>query len=208
MKNSRLAGISQENIVSSHHYQFDGSHPNRNECTLCSMTTLLDIVAGRSSEPLNISAVEMGRIIDRIPFRHPRFPAWFPGPGGATHPRAAQKGLEQLIRKIRNQGINFPWKAVLRKRQSPAQLEAQLIAGHPTLIYGVGQTGIPHVVVPIERIPQGWLMLDPGYLQQRNPMHWSDQKLRNWWRPYFIFYPRGTMVSLQPDGSGLNNHGV
>ena len=201
MKNSRLAGISQENALASHHYQFDGSHPNRNECTLCSMTTLLDVAAGRSSEPLNISAVELGRIIDRIPFRHPRFPAWFPGPGGATHPRAAQKGLEQLIRMIRNQGISFPWKPVLRKQQSPAQLEAQLVAGEPTLIYGVGQTGIPHVVVPIERNSQGWLMLDPGYAQQRNPMQWSEEKLLAWWRQYLIFYPRGTTVSLRPIGS-------
>jgi len=162
------------------------------------MTTLLDVAAGRSSELLNMTAVEMGRIIDRIPFRHPRFPAWFPGPGGATHPRAAQKGLEQLIRMIRKEGISFPWKSVLRNRQSPAQLEAQLHSGQPTLIYGVGHTGVPHVVVPIERNQRGWLMLDPGYPLERNPMQWSEDKLIAWWRSYFIFYPRGTTVSLQP----------
>ena len=193
---TKLAGFSQRDLIAAHQYQYDGSHRNPNECGLCAMTTLLHLGARAAGSKLDLSAVELGKALDRIPFRHPRFPAWFPGPGGATHPRAALKGLEQNIRRLRREGQTFPWWPALKTRQTPTDLEAQLRARQPTLIYGVGHTGIPHVVVPIGREKDGWLILDPGYPTERNPMQWTDEKLERWWVGYWLFYPRGTMLSL------------
>jgi hypothetical protein len=200
MEKSQLHGLSADQILSTHHYQYDGSHRNPNECTLCSMTTLLDLAAKYSEKDLGLEAVDLGHSLDRIPFRHPRFPAWFPGPGGATHPRAALKGLEAAIRKLRKKGIPFPWWPIMLKKQSPSDIEAALDAGHPSLIYGVGRTGIPHVVVPVARKEKGWLVLDPGYPSARNPKQWTDAQLVKWWQAYSVFYPAGTMISLRPDG--------
>jgi len=198
MTKRQLPGLSKDQILSTHHYQYDGSHRNPNECTLCSMTTLLELGANFGSENLGLEAVDVGIALDRIPFRHPRFPSWFPGPGGATHPRAALKGLEATIRDLRKKGFRYPWKPFLLKKQSPADLEAALVAGYPSLIYGVGNTGIPHVVVPIGRNENGWSVLDPGFPKKRNPMLWAEEKLVRWWRAYSIFYPAGTMISLRP----------
>ncbi|MEX2143561.1 MAG: hypothetical protein WD740_03120 [Anaerolineales bacterium] len=76
--------------MAAHHYQFDGSHANRNECALCAMATVLQRAAQQANRPpLQLAAAELGRFLDRIPFRFTRFPAWFPGPGGATHPHGA-----------------------------------------------------------------------------------------------------------------------
>ncbi len=85
----------------------------------------------------------------------------------------------------------------MQKHQSLNDLEAALEAGNPTLIYGLGRSGIPHVIVPIGRLEKAWLILDPGKAGERNPMNWSDQKLEQWWRAYWYFYPRGTMISLK-----------
>lgn len=52
-----------------------------------------------------MAPVDLGRSLDRIPFCHPRFPACFPGPGGATPPCAALKGLETAIRDLRKGGL-------------------------------------------------------------------------------------------------------
>lgn len=199
MKNSKLAGLSEEQIRAAHHYQYDGSHPNPNECTLCCMASLLDLGASYTDIRLGLEPVALGRSLDRIPFWHPRFPAWFPGPGGATHPRAALKGLEATIRKLKREGTDYPWWPVLHSRQEVDDLQAALQAGHPSLIYGLGRSGIPHVVVPIAREEEGWLVLDPGFPRARNPMRWSEQQLMSWWAGYSIFYPRGTMISLLPD---------
>jgi hypothetical protein len=140
----------------------------------------------------------LGRFLDRIPFRM-RFPAWFPGPGGATHPLAALWGLGAYGRKLRRQGIAFPWQPRLRTRQAPADLQAALAAGQPTLIYGVGTTGVPHVVVPVQRVEGGWLVLDPGYPSEQNPKRWGDEQLQRWWTNFSFIYPPGTMVTLAPD---------
>lgn len=203
MKKKQLAGLSEDQILTAHHYQYDGSHRNPNECTLCSMTTLLDLGAAYSKKSLGVEPAALGKSLDRIPFRHPRFPAWFPGPGGATHPRAALKGLEAAIRTLRKGGTPFPWWPIMRKKQEVKALEAALVAGQPSLIFGVGSTGVSHVVVPVARDEKGWLVLDPGFPRQRNPMLWNERRLITWWRAYSIFYPRGTMISLLPDGERL-----
>jgi len=200
MNKTQLQRLSDDQILFAHHYQYDGSHRNPNECSLSSMTTLLDLASIYSKVDLGIEAVTLGRFLDRIPFRHPRFPAWFPGPGGATHPRAALKGLESAIRNLHKKGVNFPWWPIMLKKQSPEDLAVALSAGYPSLIYGVGSTGIPHVVVPVTRNDKGWLVLDPGFPAERNPMQWTDAQLTKWWAPFLIFYPRGTMISLRPDG--------
>ncbi len=72
------------------------------------MAMLLEIAARSENGELVINPLEFGKELDRIPFRHPRFPAWFPGPGGATHPRAALNGLKQKIRDLRSHGYDFP----------------------------------------------------------------------------------------------------
>jgi hypothetical protein len=162
------------------------------------MATLIEQAALASGEPQQVNAADLGRFIDRVPFRHPRFPSWFGAVGGATHPRAAHKGLEGYIHKLRRGGHRFPWRVRRISGQLLQDLEAALTAGHPTLIYGVGTTGVPHVVVPIKREVGGWLVLDPGYARERNPMHWSDAQLEKWWTNYSFVYPRGTMISLMP----------
>jgi hypothetical protein len=194
---TRLANLDRGTLVAAHYYQHDGTHANPNECTISSMATLLALAATLSGESIELSPRSLARFLDRIPFRHPRFPAWFPGPGGATHPRAAQKGLEAMIRKLRRQGLHFPWWPQRRTRQSPDDLEAALAAGWPTLIYGVGAPKrIPHVVVPVERDGDGWLILDPGYPRDKQPMRWTEGQLVEWWGNYGWLYPAGTMVSM------------
>jgi hypothetical protein len=197
MKN--LAGLTEKILLDSHKFQFDRSHQNPNECTLCSMSMLLEIALKVEKNELEITAVILGKELDRIPFRHPRFPANFPGPGGATHPRAALNGLKQKISSLRKAGINYPWWPHLRKNQSPNELENHLDAGKPTLIYGLGKSGIPHVVVPIGRSEKDWHILDPGKPKKLNPMIWSDEKLDQWWQVYWLFYPQGTMIFLSRD---------
>jgi hypothetical protein len=123
-----------------------------------------------------LPAIELGKFLDRIPFRFPRFPAWFPGPGGATHPIAAYAGLRDFLRRA-----NLPWRAVLSYRQTKTNLAEALKRGFPTLIYGVGSTGIPHVVVPVRKTEGAWQILDPGYPTNRNPIMWSDDQLLGWW---------------------------
>ncbi|MCW5887364.1 MAG: hypothetical protein KIT07_04490, partial [Anaerolineales bacterium] len=140
---------------------------------------------------------QLGRFLDHIPFRFPRFPAWFPGPGGATHPLAALWGLRAYGRMLRREGISFPWRPVLRRRQTPAELRAVLAAGQPTLIYGVGATGIPHVVVPLEYSAPHWLVLDPGAPREQNPARWSEEQLQRWWKNFLFIYPAGTMLTLE-----------
>lgn len=181
-----------------HFYQFDGSHRNPNECALCAMTTLLHMAARQSAiHPFDLEPAALGRFLDRIPFRYPRFPAWFPRAGGATHPKAARDGLRAYIRRLWAQGVELAWGPVLRTRQTEADLAAALEAGYPTLIYGVGATGIPHAVVPIGKKAAEWLVLDPGTQTGQNPMHWSNHQLRQWWVSYGWIYPEGTMVSLK-----------
>ena len=192
------APLALPEILSIHQYQYDGSHPNPNECALCAMTTLTSVAARRGGQPgFSLPAAQLGRWLDRIPFRFPRFPAWFPGPGGATHPLAALWGIAAYARKLRSEGTPFPWKPALHSRQSLADLAAALHAGQPTLIYGVGTTGIPHVVVPLERTQDGWLILDPGYPREQNPARWSDAQLEQWWTNFSFIYPKGTMLTLE-----------
>lgn len=145
------------------------------------------------SYDFTLPAAKLGNFVDRVPFRYLRFPAWFPGPGGATHPLAAFAGLRDYIRQN-----NLPWRVDLTYRQANSDLARALQAGWPTLIYGMGATGIPHVVVPIAKNPDGWLILDPGYPPDRNPTKWTDEQLGAWWKNFSIFYPRGTMISLKP----------
>lgn len=142
-----------------------------------------------------LPAAALGRFLDRIPFRYPRFPAWFPGVGGATHPLALYFGLMAYCRKHR-----LAWMPELNSQNTLSDLEIAIHAGQPTLIYGVGATGIPHVVVPVVREDDGWLILDPGYPLQRNPTPWSDKQLEGWWRNYSVFYSRGTMLTLRSLG--------
>jgi hypothetical protein len=185
--------LSPSQLLNTHHYQFDGTHRNRNECALCSMAMLLDQAAAANGYKEFTPPAKLGRFIDRIPFRYPRFPAWFPGPGGATHPIAAFFGLKDCLKQI---GLN--WSPTLSQRRKPDDLAAALQAGYPTLIYGVGETGVPHVVVPIGKENGVWQILDPGYPRERNPMKWGDTQLARWWRNFSFIYPAGTMVSLTP----------
>lgn len=186
-------------LLATHQYQYDGSHRNRNECALCAMAMLLTQAArGAGNADFWLPAYLLGRWLDRIPFRYPRFPAWFPGPGGATHPLAALWGLRDYIRQLRRWRVAFPWRPVLRTRQTISELEQALTASYPTLVYGVGETGIPHVVVPIGRQPGGWQILDPGTPSERNPLVGSDAQLARWWVNYSILYPKGTMIILLP----------
>lgn len=161
------------------------------------MAMLLTIGVRRAGEAdFTLPAALLGRYVDRTPFRM-RFPAWFPGPGGATHPLAALWGLRSYGRKLRKEGIGFPWKPVLRTRQTFVDLESVLAAKQPTLIYGLG-SGVPHVVVPVQREPGGWLMLDPGYATANNPIRWTDSLLQKWWTNFSLLYPPGVMVTLEP----------
>jgi hypothetical protein len=195
---TRISGISTEKLLELHQFQYDGSHRNPNECGLCSMAMLLEMGARKSGADVHINALEFGLEIDRIPFRFPRFPAWFPGPGGATHPFAALWGMQRKIGKLRREGNDMPWRAVLRFRQTEQQLETEIAQGNPTLIYGVGRTGIPHVVVPIGRDGNKWQILDPAFARERNPRQWSQPVLMDWWKNFGLLYPRGTMISLKP----------
>ena len=189
-------------LLATHQYQYDGSHLNRNECTLCAMAMLITQAARQEGDAgFVLPAAKLRRWLDRIPFRYPRFPAWFPGPGGATHPLAAFWGVRDYGRKLRRKGHKFAWQPRLRSGQTQADLQAALDANYPTLIYGVGATGIPHVVVPIGHGPEGWLILDPGVPSAKNPVIWSDEQLQKWWRNYGILYHAGTMLSLVPDSS-------
>lgn len=156
------------------------------------MAIVLNQAAQISGQPqFRLHALELGKILDRVPFRYPRFPAWFPGPGGATHPIAVYAGLRDYFQRA-----DLAWKPVLKYRQSKADLEESLNNNSPTLIYGVGLTGIPHVVVPIGKTEDGWQILDPGYPTNRNPFPWSNKQLSAWWKNFSFIYPRGTMISL------------
>ena len=196
-----MADYSIDDWRAIHQYQFDSSHNNPNECTLCSMTMLLNLGGQLAGNDLDIQAVFLGKELDLIPFRHPRFPAWFPGPGGATHPRAALKGIQQKIRSLRRAGNKFPLWPSLRKEQSLIKLESEIKASHPSLIYGVGKSGIPHVVIPIARKAKVWQILDPGFPSNRNPRTWSDKQLLQWWVGFGLFYTAGTMISLIPEAA-------
>ena len=199
---TRLATFDRAALVRAHEYQYDGTHPNPNECTINAMTTLLHLAAAQAGETLELQSRQLAQFLDRIPFRHPRFPAWFPGPGGATHPRGATKGLQAMIRTLRHKGLRFPWRAERSSGRNPGDLEAALGAGWPTLIYGVGiRNRVPHVVVPIKRDEDGWLVLDPGYPRDKQPMRWTKVQLDKWWANYWLIYPAGTMISLVPDSS-------
>ena len=195
---AKIETISRKTLLGLHQYQFNGSHRNPNECTLCSMTMLLEMGAQKIGHSLDLAAVELGKELDRIPFRFPRFPAWFPGPGGATHPLAAYWGLQGKANRLRKAGRAFPWQPTLRLRQTPEDLREQLAKHNPTMIYGVGRTGVPHVVVPIANTEGKWEILDPGFPTAKNPRVWSDKTLIVWWRNFGWFYPRGTMISLWP----------
>lgn len=189
--------MNQADLLATHQYQSDGSHRNRNECALCAMAMLVTHATRAAGSPqFQLPAAQLGRFLDRIPFRYPRFPAWFPGTGGATHPLAALWGMHAYGRKLQHTGVAFPWRPALRTRQTFADLEAALATQQPTLIYGVGATGIPHVVVPIERGKANWQILDPAMPTARNPLTWSDAQLQTWWVNYSILYPRGTMITL------------
>ncbi|MDA1329498.1 MAG: hypothetical protein O3B43_00290 [Chloroflexi bacterium] len=194
-----LGNLSENSILSAHQYQYDGTHPNPNECGSNSMVMVLAIAAAISGSMLELKPRALTRFLDRIPFRHLRFPAWFPGPGGATHPKAAEKGMQAIIDGLKAQGRSFPWSAERRSRQSLTDLGSALKAARPTLVYGVGvSTGVPHVVVPVAHENQEWLILDPGYPKARQPMRWTDQQFEEWWVNYGWLYPAGTMVSLIP----------
>jgi len=192
------APLSLPEVLQVHQYQYDGSHSNPNECALCAMTTLTTIAARRSGQPgFSLAAAQLGRFLDRIPFRFSRFPAWFPGPGGATHPLAALWGLRAYARKLRKDGLSFPWLPVLRTRQTPDDLRAALADGQPTMIYGMGSTGIPHAVIPLEYTAPHWQVLDPGFPREQNPKRWSDEQLLAWWKNFAFIYPNGTMLTLE-----------
>jgi hypothetical protein len=193
--------VAPKEILANHNYQFDGSHPNRNECALNAMTTLLQTAAQLNGVQLDLEAAALGRFLDRIPFRHPRFPAWFPGPGGATHPRAAWKGMESYIAHLKQQGIALHWRVGLRHiddTDNLATLGGYLRFGSLVMLYGVGQTGVPHTVIPMDRVKDGWLIDDPGYPADKNPRSWSDEELHSWWTNYGWIYPARTLVALFP----------
>lgn len=193
--------VTPKEILSNHNYQFDGTHRNRNECALNAMTTLLQTAAQRDGLQLDLEAADLGRFLDRIPFRHPRFPAWFPGPGGATHPRAAWKGMERYIARLKRGGIELHWRVGLRHindRDNLATLWDYLRFGSLVMLYGVGHTGIPHTVIPVDRVEAGWLIDDPGHPAEKNPRTWSDEELLNWWTNYGRLYPARTLVALFP----------
>jgi hypothetical protein len=193
--------VTPKEILANHNYQFDGSHPNRNECALNAMTTLLQTAAKRNSVQLDLDAAALGRFLDRVPFRHPRFPAWFPGPGGATHPRAAWKGMERYIAHLKQQGSELHWRVGLRyidDTDTLTTLANYLRFGSLVMLYGVGRSGVPHTVIPVERIKDGWRIDDPGYPADKNPHTWSDAELLSWWTNYGWIYPAGTLVALFP----------
>jgi hypothetical protein len=148
-------------------------------------------ISGRHE--FKLPAIDLAKFLDRIPFRYPRFPAWFPGPGGATHPLAAYWGLRNYLHRA-----NLRWKAVLSYRQTRTNLAEALKRDFPTLIYGVGSSGIPHVVVPVSKTEGEWQILDPGYPTNRNPIMWGEDQLSEWWTNFSFVYPRGTMIWLTP----------
>ncbi|MEX2143562.1 MAG: hypothetical protein WD740_03125 [Anaerolineales bacterium] len=82
--------------------------------------------------------------------------------------------------------------------QSTHDLAAAMQAGELVLIYGVGSSGIPHVVHPVAKDAQGWQILDPGYPAEMNPRRWSESELTTWWRNFGWLYPQRTLVSLVP----------
>lgn len=65
------------------------------------------------------------------------------------------------------------------------------------MIYGMGHTGIPHVVIPLEYTAPHWLILDPGYPREQNPARWSEEQLLRWWKNFLFIYPAGTMLTLE-----------
>jgi hypothetical protein len=165
------------------------------------MSILLNQAAQISGQPeFRLPAHDLGKFLDRIPFRYPRFPSWFPGPGGATHPIAAYGGLRDYLNLA-----DLPWKPYLSYRQTETNLKESLNNSFPALIYGVGSTGIPHVVVPIGKVGDGWQILDPGYPTNRNPITWGDAQLSAWWTNFSFIYPRGTMINLKPSQPSHGN---
>ncbi|MGH2583199.1 MAG: hypothetical protein ACRDFQ_09940 [Anaerolineales bacterium] len=192
--------------LATHQYQFDGSHKNRNECALCSMAMLLGLAARQSElSDFELRSVDLGRFLDRIPFRYPRLPAWLPGPGGATHPFAAYWGLKDYMRNTKAGNLRVGWKVFMKSRATTNDLEESVTAGIPTLIYGVGETGIPHVVVVIGREDKKWQILDPGYSKEKNPRNWPDDQMNKWWVNYSFIYPRGIMITLVPTAPGATS---
>ena len=163
------------------------------------MAMVMNIAAKQSgANRVRLSAAALGRFLDLIPFRYPRFPAWLPGPGGATHPFAAYWGLKDYLGNLKRAHRKLNWRVIMKRRVSLEMLAEIVSAQEPVLIYGVGETGIPHVVVPIEKRGNKWLILDPGYPRKSNPREWTDQQLMKWWRNYSFIYPRGILIALEP----------
>jgi hypothetical protein len=163
------------------------------------MSMVLRLAAKQTDvKDFRLEAVELGRFLDRLPFRYPRFPAWLPGPGGATHPFAAYWGLKDYLRGIKLMPRNEQWKVIMEWRASLESLVQRVSSGNPTLIYGVGETGFPHVVVPISHQRGNWLVLDPGYARRSNPRQWTEEQLQNWWVNYTFIYPNGTLIAFEP----------
>ena len=143
----------------------------------------------------------LARRMDR--FFPRRLPAWLPPAlgHGATPPAGCVSTLRALPRELKRLGLtDVIWRVRLRKKQTIADLQTTLAAGHPTLIYGRWPSnGVPHVMVAAghDETEDTWYLLDPGNTQTVF-RRWTTPGLLAFWETYWVgplrIYGQGTMV--------------
>ncbi len=196
-----LGGLTPRTLLLTHQHQFDGRQTTPNDCAVAGMAMLIHqalLLAGYHD--VQVPYHRLARALDRAPlyglgfYRVPFV--------GALPPGRAAAALRCLARAFVAHGHPRPWRVHVRGRLHFDRLLRHLILGYPTMLYGVGDTGVPHamVVVGYDPATDRWALLDPAFPQPYRGKPalrtCSSARLLAWWQRRYFAYQRRTAVWL------------
>jgi len=196
-----LGGLTPAQLLTTHQHQRDGRETTPNDCAVVSMAMIIHQalwLAGYTD--IRVPYPDLARAMDRAPlygrgfYRVPFV--------GAVPPGRAAAALRCIAQAFVADGHPRPWRVRLQGHMTQEALLFHLRAGYPTILYGVGHTGVPHAVVLAGYDPalKQWHILDPAYpwpYRGRAAFaRWSPEELARWWHRRYFAYKRYTALWL------------
>jgi RHS repeat-associated protein len=204
-----LGNLPETTLAALHQYQYDGSANNPNECAVTSLAMATNITFRLQGEnTVTIQYQDLAEMMDKNPVYYRRIHGEFEisingvliEPGGATHPSGivvAGRYLSSEAEKLGYKGFDVN----IQSGGTTTDLQANLSAGKPTVIYGMNNT-TPHamVVVGYDSANDNWYLLDPARKPNANKpfREMNTQELQNFWVGWGLIYRDGVMITITP----------
>jgi hypothetical protein len=137
-----------------------------------------------------------------VPFR---IPAGVQPGEGAMPPGGIEAALNWYAEEYVPEG-SPSWTAEASSGNDVSDLIRNFQEGNPTILYGVGRTGIPHTVLVAgyDSSTGDWLILDPASGDPEDPPQFrtlDTPELEEWWGGRYFAFPRYTAVTLTIDAA-------